>query len=786
MNFNKSFPIILLFILHFSLSAVTFNWEVITNSNNIKDILNKQDTLYLASSGGLIIYPLASNQFQKITVENGLTDHQFTVATFSVHGLFIAGTSNGVVSFFDGNGQLVTEDYSLRGDEIISLQAVADTLWISSKKLIAVYLFDQNKNIFQFRDFFSNFNRDIETFRQLLYFDHKIWASSNNGLFSAPGNFLTNNLKSAGNWKSWTISDGLPNNDIYSLAAKYDSLLVGTNAGLSIYRQNNFQNFGNLSIKHILIRENQIFIDNSKTIYQFQNSQFSPQYTTSINTINDFIINDDGGFWVSFAEQGLLNTLSNQTIRFNGPVDNIMGNMVLNTRGELWVTSGIHGDQRAKGFSVLFPDGSWKNYRHLSGWRSTASTQKILEDATGNMWIGSWNGGLFIIDPEYQISHFNNYVDPGRLWISSPTENDTIEVYPPDSVRHFLSYTVNYPNLLVVTDFMLDQDRETIWLITPFVRSEKPIVRYHGTSFGEQAFDSTSWEKIEIDDQLQVEGSPAAVITQDIFNDNWIGTDRSGIISMQFQASGDIIWSKYTETENIKNNSCFAIASDQDGYVWFGTVAGLNAYFNGNIYDFREDYQPVGLKINAIFVDPENNKWFATDQGLSLLLSRGSPFDPNSWVHFVTKTSELTGQNIYFTNLPSQEIRSVMVDPSTGDVYCTTMAGLAILRSNPFTTPLENLDQSKAGPNPLQISEDKENYVYFRNLTLNSEIKILTSNARLVRVLNLKNSLDFFGSFARWDCRNSDGRLVSSGVYLYLITDEVGNSKSGKLLIIRE
>jgi len=152
MNFKKSISIIfLLFILPFSLPAVTFNWEIITNSNNIKDILARQDTLYLASSGGLIVYPLAGEQYQKITVENGLTDHQFTAAVFSEHGLLIAGTSNGVVAFFTGNGQLVSEDYSLRGNEIISLQAVADTLWISSKKLIAVYLFDHGKNIFQFK-----------------------------------------------------------------------------------------------------------------------------------------------------------------------------------------------------------------------------------------------------------------------------------------------------------------------------------------------------------------------------------------------------------------------------------------------------------------------------------------------------------------------------------------------------------------------------------------------------------------------------------------------------------
>jgi hypothetical protein len=300
------------------------------------------------------------------------------------------------------------------------------------------------------------------------------------------------------------------------------------------------------------------------------------------------------------------------------------------------------------------------------------------------------------------------------------------------------------------------------------------------------AFDSTNWVKNGIPDYLNVSGSPAAAITRDIFNNLWIGTDRSGVFMIRFLENGSTEWFKFDESDNLKNNSCFALAGDLDGYVWLGTLNGLNAYFNGNIFDFREDYQPIGLRINDIFVDSENNKWFATDEGVSLLLSRGSPWDPESWIHFVPKTSEVFRDNLYYTNLPSKEIRSIFVDEATGDVYCSTASGLAILRSNPFTTPLKELSHIKVGPNPLTISDIKTNYIYFRNLTENSEVKILTAGGRLVRTLNLANSNDYFGSFARWDCRNQEGRLVSSGVYVFLVTDESGNSSSGKLLLIRE
>ena len=245
-------------------------------------------------------------------------------------------------------------------------------------------------------------------------------------------------------------------------------------------------------------------------------------------------------------------------------------------------------------------------------------------------------------------------------------------------------------------------------------------------------------------------------------------------------------WLWINETNNLKNNSCWAVAGDQDGYVWLGTNGGLNAYFNGQVVDFREDYQPIGLWINQITVDSENNKWFATDKGLSLLKASGSPWDPKSWVHFVPKNSEFFGDNIYRTNLPSENIRSVFVDNHTGDVYCGTSSGLAILRSNPFTTPLPDLNKVKVGPNPLILGGKENSYLYFRNLTGNSQIKILTTTGRLVKTLGGGANGDILGSFAQWDGRNEDGRLVSSGVYLYMVSDENGNSNAGKFVVIRK
>jgi len=767
-------------------AAKNFPFEIITNLNDAKVLMIYNDTLYAATTGGFVIYPMENNDFEVWTTEHGITDHNFRALFESDKGIIIVGTLDGTISFYYKSNQTIVEDFNLQGEEIKSICSIADTLWIASRKLVAVYLFNPDKNKFEFRDFYSNFNTHFNSFEQILYHDGKIWIASDNGLLYAQGNFLRFNLKSADNWK--TLS-GLSDNIIYSLAQNTDTLLIGTQNGLFKYIHDTYVNIKSglvgTDLRHIKIKNNKIYVDNKSHIYQLNSDHFTSIYTSSVSNINDFDLDSSGNVWISISERGLLNATQQKSMRFNGPIDNILGEIYLDNSGKLWVLTNIFGDASPRGFSVLLQDGIWKNYRHMKDWYPTASAQAITEDANGNIWIGSWNGGLTIIDPNLKFYHFNNYTTSGELWVYSILEEDTLIYDAPDSVRHFISYTGDYPDLLVVTDLLFDNTHQSIWLSLYRAGNGKPLVNYPLPTFSDQAFDSLTWQRMSIPSNLQ-EPNNLAALTQDIFDNLWIGTVRDGAVTRQLNDTGGYNWFNINEDDNLKSNSCLSIAGDQDGYVWLGTKAGLNAYINGNLFDLREDYQPIGLKINEIFVDTQNNKWFATDRGLSLLRASGSPWDPNSWVHFVPKRSELIGANIYPSNLPSEVIRSVFVDDRTGDVYCTTLSGLAILRSNPFTTPLPTLDKVKIGPVPLIIGDKKNNFLFFRNLTGNCQVKILTSTGRLVRTLDRSDIDEILGSLAQWDGKNDEGRFVSSGVYLYLITDENGNAANGKFLVIRD
>ncbi len=67
----------------------------------------------------------------------------------------------------------------------------------------------------------------------------------------------------------------------------------------------------------------------------------------------------------------------------------------------------------------------------------------------------------------------------------------------------------------------------------------------------------------------------------------------------------------------------------------------------------------------------------------------------------------------------------------------------------------------------------------FDHLAANTDIKIFTISGREVRRVSTTSDS------ATWDLKNDSGDHVASGVYLYLVTNNLGQQAHGKLAVIR-
>jgi len=217
--------------------------------------------------------------------------------------------------------------------------------------------------------------------------------------------------------------------------------------------------------------------------------------------------------------------------------------------------------------------------------------------------------------------------------------------------------------------------------------------------------------------------------------------------------------------------------------IWIGTAAGLNSYDGVNVYkhvgDPSGETGPMENRINQVFVDAFNNKWFATSGGISILQAGYSPWETNAWQGYNTENSSLVADEVF----------AVSVDAVSGEAYIGTNRGLSIYKGT-FAELRDSYEFISAGPNPFIIEATNSRFT-ITNLQQNSTVKIFTINGRLIRTLNAnqfnKNEDPaLLGSRAYWDGRDHQGNRVSSGVYLYAAYTLDGKSVNGKIAVIQK
>ena len=225
------------------------------------------------------------------------------------------------------------------------------------------------------------------------------------------------------------------------------------------------------------------------------------------------------------------------------------------------------------------------------------------------------------------------------------------------------------------------------------------------------------------------------------------------------------------------------IAEDLDGNIWFGTDKGpFVTYSPEDVFDngfyFTQvkiprndgtnlaDYLLSDVNITCITIDGGNRKWMGTSgNGVYLLSSDGIEMIE----HFTTENSPLISDNI----------ESIAIDGSTGEVFFGTDAGLVSYLGT-ATDPAGSLsdDNIKVYPNPVR--PEYTGRISITGLMRDTDVKIVSASGYLV------NSGTSVGGEYTWDGKNKGGKRVASGVYYVLAADAEGNNGAvAKILVIR-
>ncbi len=763
------------------------DWQVMTYMNDVTGVAHMGNNVWVGTTGGVYRINEEDNIIDRFTNLDGLASLKISaLSADNKYQRIIAGTEDGIIHICSVADEVWYPYFELQGQRIAAIYVHYDTLWVASDDGVGVFL--NSEQGLEFRDFYGNLPINPETGTAITVFNNRIFFATHNGLLYANSDFVRYNLKIAQAWSYLSVASGLPADDVRALAAAPDSLYIGTIAGpvwlnpeLTIQPVDGWSSG---AVFNMAWSPSALYFANDRSYYQRSGSSwvFKNTFPVFIQSIG---IDDQANLWFGLRDGGLQKESWEAPFRIDGPASNHVGNLIKDSRDRLWMASGKIKLTFDRGF-YRFENGKWTNYSFSGAWFRKNSTDVVYEDMFGNIWIGSWGGGITMIRPDETYDFYHAWPEEGTLTISG-MDGDQVFNFPglsEDKQQCFVGAKVQgSETYTVITQFGEDRN-QNFWVANYLARQPEYMAAIQNRTDSGLS-DCSGWMYFGDNIGMSLNDGQVTALAFEDFGEIervWMGTFGRGVLVLDHKntidnPADDILYRLTMTSDNLFSNIILSMGRDLDGIIWIGTDAGLNSYQPdpaGNtrrVFKHVGEIGPVENKINQIFVDEKNNKWFATDGGLSILIADRSPWDAASWVHYTPQNS----------GLPDKIVNSVFVDAKTGLAYLGTESGLAIF-SGPFSAYKSDMNAIVAGPNPFVL--DGTSSFVMKNLAFNARVKIFSLQGELIRELTSDNGT-IQGSRAVWDGRDSKQNNVASGIYLYLAYNDEGMSGSGKIAVIR-
>ena len=733
--------VLILFVSAISLLGQNFGkWKIHADMKTISGTVAMGNNIWAATSGGAFKTGTVDSSFQIFTKADGLSSQNLTAIGVDAGNNIWFGSGEGHINILNPETNTIEKildifnsskikkainNIFVKGDSIIVSTDFGITV-ISAQKLSLLDSFLKLGN-------FSAETKVLSTFKSNLFY---VCTESGVAIQKAGAQ----NLSAPESWNNYTLNSNGKTITPYKILQFNSDVLLATSNGVYKFQNNTWNPFllSERKIVDLSVSNNSLLLISEDSLYQYSNSQITTLYNNSSVTFRMLNLSPSA-IYISTAN-GLIELKNNKTRMLlpSSPASNSFLNMAIAPNGSVWIATGK--DLTGKGF-FQFDGEKWKifnmkNYPQLVS--DAIYNLSIGSDTT--IYLGTWGkGAIFYKNGKFDV--FN-------------TTNSGMSGIPADD------------KFLVISDLKPDS-KGNVWFVNPLSSAGKPLSVYTKDkkwihySFTNPTISTNEFLDKMVIDENNVKWFFATQGNRGIYYFNDKGTlentldDTQGYISKSDGLSSDLI--SY-------------LTLDRRGQLWIGTDVGVNM--------ISDPTRPkttlstlVGLSVrnqsvNCIAVDPIDQKWVGTNNGVFVLSSDGYQLIN----YFNAKNSPL----------PNDNVMSITIDSKSGKVYIGTDYGLAEL-STSFIEPKESFESLYIYPNPFVIGKE-ESSVTIDGLIRNSSIKILSVTGDLVANFETPG-----GKIAFWNGKDSNGNLVSSGVYFIVAFDEEGNNiKTSKVAVIRK
>lgn len=487
-------------------------------------------------------------------------------------------------------------------------------------------------------------------------------------------------------FRHYNIENGVSSNNISTLFQDQKGYIwIGTENGLNrfdgnqftLYQKNNplYSNFHANSINTICEttdKELWLGTDNGVFIYNQVKDTFTPfvkqtSDKTSITSWITHIIQDKAGnIWIATHKQGifLFNTQTDKLTQFEIPQnDNIVTRILNDEQNNIWL-SGPY--QLCKLNKV---NNTFETYAIEEKTESIYS-MALWEDSSNHIWIGTWDKGLWKLDPRTKqvekyltgekgkgILHIHSILEysPELLLIGS---DDGLTIFNPVTQESFLydNYGDSEKSLSDKFIYPILKDREGgVWIgtyyngisylppycgqfngysessdipyfnsriISRFCEGENGNIWIASDDSGLSCFNPSTMQFLDFNGREKLNKHNLHALCM-VDKDLWIGTYGDGIQILNIQTG---IIKNYSISNGLDENSIYSIFKDSQGQIWTGSMNGICQYDAQ-----KQRFTPIKY-LEALVIeiaeDAKGNLWIAT-QGKGLF--RYSPQKNKEW-----------------------------------------------------------------------------------------------------------------------------------------------------------
>ncbi|HEX2896830.1 MAG TPA: two-component regulator propeller domain-containing protein, partial [candidate division Zixibacteria bacterium] len=623
-----------------SLSA-ELEWKSLTSFKDVRRMRLIDDTLYMATSGGLLI-----NDFDNVSSKGIELTNVDGLGTVDITDIMIDSSGQ---KWITGMGRLLR--FSLnslepflffdQNNDLIKLHTCADdgnSIWVGSE--LGLVLFSKTIDGGQIQDsytLFDSLNPSPEVFD--IYLDgDTIWLATSAGLAMAD---KTNpiQLKSPAFWKTYNRAR-YPElaSDNFNRVVKFENqIYAATSSGLYGLDRTTIDTFvivpmgQTSSFTDLKVENDSLFFYSTAVFGVIKTGDTATLPITGLPTRPSTGATNGTFRWANVSTEGTFQNSSGsfQSFPFTGIPGNVVTDLTVYQNGVITAGFGTKGSAR------IDNNGVWNAV--IIGENTTLA----VLDNSGDAWLGTFGNGLW----RYQGSTLKNF-DQSNTTMRGNNDD------PPISYEYIVIYGLDFDTRYLYAACYREYTIHPI-TIADLNNADNPA---NWVSMG-----SGQGINNEFVSCLDVFGSNMAVGTEGIgFYECNLGPDP-------MDTSDDVCNLFDVSSTGIPSNTIRTVKYSPDGVLWIGTNFGLSRYDFG-IERYVDVALPAGIgpDIKTIEFGARGDVWVGSINGAAK-------------IDGVDGSAELF--NTFNSGLVSDIVNNIHFDHFSGKVYFATANGISVVSS---------------------------------------------------------------------------------------------------------